>query len=104
MCLGWHRRSTPAGRRFGRRRAWARVRLRERRNRSRSCLWLFAQALIASLGTELEHPLRHPPDLDLLGSLGNPVPAVMTVDVLERLVPAVADAAVDLHGPVGGLA
>ena len=53
---------------------------------------------------ELEQPLRHPADLDLLGALGDPVAAVVSVDVLERLVTAVSEAAEDLHGPVGGVA
>src|SRR5690348_150569 len=53
---------------------------------------------------EAEQVARHPPHLDLLGPLGDAVPAVVPVDVLERLVPRVAQAAVHLHGPVGGLA
>src|SRR6478672_6240980 len=53
---------------------------------------------------EAEQVARHPPHLDLLGPLGDAVPAVVPVDVLERLVPRVAEPAVYLHGPVGGLA
>src|SRR6516225_4629962 len=57
-----------------------------------------------SLVTEVEQPLGNPTNLDLLGALGDPVAAVMTIDVLERLVAAVTEAAEDLHGPVGGVA
>src|SRR4051794_5450468 len=39
-------------------------------------------------------------DLDLLRALGDPVPPVVAVDVLELLVARVADAAVDLHRAV----
>src|SRR5439155_6872601 len=39
-------------------------------------------------------------DLDLLRALGDPVAAVVAVDVLERLGAAVADPAVDLDGAV----
>src|SRR5207248_2568654 len=53
---------------------------------------------------EAEQVARHPPHLDLLGALGDAVAAVVPVDVLERAVPRVAQAAVHLHGPVGGLA
>src|SRR5437764_13586780 len=42
--------------------------------------------------------------LDLLGALGDPIPPVVAVDVLERLVARVSEAAVDLHLPVGSLA
>ncbi len=59
---------------------------------------------VGHLRPNFEHALRDPADLDLLGALGDPVPAVVAVDVLEGFVPAVADAAVDLHRPVGGLA
>src|SRR5215472_4930871 len=53
---------------------------------------------------EAEQVARYPAHLDLLGALGDAVPAVVPVDVLERPVPGVAQAAVHLHGPVGGLA
>src|SRR5690348_6235069 len=53
---------------------------------------------------EAEQVACHPPHLDLLGPLGDAVAAVVPVDVLERLVPGVAQAAVHLHGPVGRLA
>src|SRR3954454_128188 len=43
-------------------------------------------------------------DLDLLRALGDPVAAVVAVDVLEGLVAGVADAAVDLDRAVGGVA
>ena len=36
---------------------------------------------------EAEQVARHPPHLDFLGALGDAVPAVVTVDVLEGLVP-----------------
>src|SRR5882757_5867182 len=97
------RQSAPAGCPPGRRRATGRARSlgRVRAPRGSRCLRLFAQALIAARA-ELEHPLRHPPNLDLLGALGDPIAAVVAVDVFERLVPAVAESAVDLHGAVGG--
>src|SRR5690606_28906770 len=41
--------------------------------------------------------------LDLVGPLGDAVAAVVTVDVLERLVPRVAAPAEDLHRLVGGV-
>ena len=42
--------------------------------------------------------------LDLLAPLGDAIPAVVAVDVLEGLVAGVADAAVHLHRAVGRLA
>src|SRR5690606_6444798 len=42
--------------------------------------------------------------LALLGAFGDPVPTVVPVDVSERLVPRVAEAAMHLHGEVGRLA
>src|SRR6516165_5826574 len=57
-----------------------------------------------SLRAKFEQPLRNSANLDLLCALGDPVAAVMAVDVLERLVAAVTEAAEDLHGPVGGVA
>ena len=41
------------------------------------------------------------PDLNLFRTLRDPVPAVVAVDVLKRLVPRVTHATVDLQGPVG---
>src|SRR6202035_2017150 len=52
---------------------------------------------------ELEQSLRHPADLNLLRALGNSVPAVMPVDVFERLVAGVSDTAEHLHRTVGGV-
>src|SRR6185369_7741119 len=43
-------------------------------------------------------------DLDLLAALGDAVAAVMAVDVLERRVARIADAAMDLDRPVRRLA
>src|SRR5580700_8655138 len=63
-----------------------------------------ASCLAGSLFAEFEQSLRHPTDLDLLGALGDPIPAVVTVDVLERLVTAVTQAAEDRHGTIGGVA
>src|ERR1035441_6606250 len=57
-----------------------------------------------SLAAELEQSLGDPADLDLLGALGDPIAAVMTVDVFERLVTAVTEAAEDLHRSIGGVA
>src|SRR5829696_8066729 len=63
-----------------------------------------AGARCASALHEAEQVPGDVADLDLLGALGDPVPPVVTVDVLERLVARVADAAVDLHRAVGRLA
>ncbi len=41
--------------------------------------------------------------LDFLGAFGDPAAPVMPVNMLERLVPGIADAAMHLHGAVGGL-
>src|ERR1700758_3898952 len=60
--------------------------------------------LAGSLAAELEQSLRHPPDLDLLGALGDPVAAVVAVHLFERLVTAVAEAAENLHRTIGGVA
>src|SRR5258708_17637495 len=43
-------------------------------------------------------------DLDLFRTLGDAVTSVMAIDVLERRVARIADAAMDLHGAVGGVA
>src|SRR5689334_11080649 len=53
---------------------------------------------------EAEQVAGHPPHLDLLGALGDAVAHVVPVDVLERLVPRVAQPAVHLHGAVRGVA
>src|SRR5689334_24277277 len=53
---------------------------------------------------EAEQVAGHPPHLDLLGALGDAVAPVVPVDVLERLVPRVAQPAVHLHGAVRGVA
>src|SRR6266550_4397589 len=53
---------------------------------------------------EAEQVAGHPPHLDLLGALGDAVAPVVPVDVLERPVPRVAQAAVYLHGAVRGVA
>ena len=47
---------------------------------------------------------RHLADLDLFRALGDAITAVVAVDVFERLVARIADAAMDLDGPVGRLA
>src|SRR5271163_3439236 len=60
--------------------------------------------LAGSLLAEFEQSLCHPPDLVLLGTFGDSVAAVMSVDVLERLMTAVTEAAENLHGAVGGVA
>src|SRR5258708_17693687 len=57
-----------------------------------------------SLAAELEQTLGHSADLDLFGALGDPVATVVAVDVLERLVAAVAEAARDLHPTIGRVA
>src|SRR5262245_6675580 len=44
------------------------------------------------------------PHLDLLAALGDAVSPVVAIDVLERLVARIADAAMHLHGAVGRLA
>src|SRR5690606_21129939 len=53
---------------------------------------------------ETEQVPGDPAHLDLLRPLGDPVPAMVAVDVLERLVAGVPHAAVDLHRAVGGVA
>ena len=65
---------------------------------------VFRDALGRLLVHEAEHVAGDAAHLDLLGAFGDAVAAVVAVDVLERLVPRVAEAAVHLHGPVGGLA
>src|SRR3954453_5459925 len=56
------------------------------------------------LAHEAEQVAGDAPHLDLLGALGDAGAAVVAVDVLERLVARVAEAAVHLHGAVGGVA
>src|SRR6185503_17822079 len=51
---------------------------------------------LAPLAHESEQVTRHIADLDLLGALRDPVAPVMAIDVLERIVPRVADPAVHL--------
>src|SRR5215470_15466453 len=51
-----------------------------------------------------EHVPGHPAHLNLLSALGDPVAAMVAVDVLERLVPGVTQPAVNLHRPVRGFA
>ena len=46
-----------------------------------------AHALGSALLHVAEHVARHSPHLDFLGAFGYAVPAVVTVDVLEGLVP-----------------
>src|ERR1700739_3187759 len=56
-------------------------------------------------GTEVaEQEGRHLGHLKFFRTLGDAISAVVAIDVLKRLVPRIADAAVHLHGPVGGLA
>ena len=55
-----------------------------------------------SAPTEAEELLADLAHLDLLGSFRDPVAPMVAVDVLERHVPAVADAAAGLHGTVAG--
>lgn len=47
--------------------------------------------------------LAHLSHLDFFGTLGDPVATMMSIDVLERHVPAVPDAATRLHGSISGL-
>src|SRR6476661_4305409 len=56
------------------------------------------------LTTEPEELLADLAHLDLFGALGDPVPTVVAVDVLEGHVAAVPDATARLHCPVGGVA
>src|ERR1700753_585401 len=55
-----------------------------------------------SPATELEQALSHSADLDLFGALGDPVAAVVAVDVLERFVAAVSGATADPHRALAG--
>src|SRR5581483_8557254 len=58
-----------------------------------------------ALGPEIAEPeRRHLAHLDLLGAFRDAVAAVVAVDVLERLVARVAEAAMGLHRAVGCLA
>src|SRR5262249_20075976 len=65
---------------------------------------LLDHALWRALLHEAEHVAGDAAHLDLLGALGDPVAAVVAVDVLEGLVTRVAEAAVHLHRAVGRLA
>ena len=60
----------------------------------------FADTLGAPLVHEPEQIPRHPTHLDLFGALGNAIPPMMAVNVLERLVARIAHTAVHLHGSV----
>src|SRR5207253_624497 len=53
---------------------------------------------------EAEEVAGHSSHLDLLAAFGDPVATVVAVDVLEGHVARVTEAAVNLHGSVGGLA
>ena len=53
---------------------------------------------------ESEQVAGHVSDLHLLRAFGDPVAAMMAVDVLEGLRARVTKAPVDLHRPVGGVA
>src|SRR5258706_8857196 len=57
-----------------------------------------------TLAAEVEQVLRDAPNLHFLGTLGDAIAAVVTVDVLERQRAAVTDAAMHLHCPVSRLA
>src|SRR5688572_11897939 len=78
--------------------------LRPRSRAKRSSLASADDALRRLLLHEPEHVAGDPAHLDLLAAFGDPVAAVVPVDVLEGRVPRVAEAPVDLHRPVGGLA
>src|SRR3546814_17445480 len=47
---------------------------------------------------------RDLPHLDLFGALGDAIPPVVPINMLERLVARIADAAMDLHRAIGGFA
>src|SRR5438309_1145393 len=64
----------------------------------------FAHALGRPLAHEAEHVAGDPANLDLVRPFGDPVAAVVAVDVLEGLVPRIAQASVHLHGLVGRVA
>src|SRR6185369_304846 len=93
------RRRRTTGRGCGSRRArrggggWRR-RAPRRRDRSR----------LAPLLHDAEQVAGDLADLDLLGALGDAIAPVVAIDVLERIVPRVTDAAVDLDRAVGGVA
>src|SRR5689334_2520827 len=61
-------------------------------------------ALGRALLHEPEHVTGDAPHLDFLRAFGDAVATVMAVDVLEGHVARVAEAAMDLHGAVGGFA
>src|SRR5262249_60724903 len=65
---------------------------------------VLADALRGALMHVTEHVPGDPAHLDLLRTLGDPVAAMVPVDVLERLVPGVTEPAMHLQGPGGRLA
>src|ERR1700756_639292 len=79
-----------------RRRRW------QRGGGARPVFGLFASVLGRAHIAEQE--ARYLPLLDLLAALGDAIAAVMAIDVLERLMPRIAHAAMHLHGLIGGLA
>src|SRR5688500_17130083 len=82
---------------------------------ARAICLLFICMLVSSSRSRMENSVLarphvaeqvacHLAHLDLLRSLGDAVAAVVAVDVLERLVARITQAAVHLHGAVGRLA
>src|SRR5476651_1440838 len=81
-----------------RRRAWGII-------ASFSCLGRRCVSFLGLLcAPEAEQGAGDAADLDLLGAFGDAVTPVMAIDVLERRMARIADAAMDLDGAVGGIA
>src|SRR5277367_425933 len=53
---------------------------------------------------ETEKNLRDAPHLNFLRALRDAIPPMMAIDMLERLVPRIAHAAMHLHRAIGSLA
>src|SRR6185437_5421837 len=62
------------------------------------CEQLLARAHIA------EQPAGNFPHLDFLAAFGDAIAAMMAIDMFERFVARIADAAMDLHRAVGSFA
>src|SRR5579883_3139921 len=64
----------------------------------------FSAVIALLLAAHAEEMTGDAADLDFLRSLGDAIAAMMAIDVLERLVPRIAQAAMDLDGEIGRLA
>src|SRR5215472_13794271 len=64
----------------------------------------FSAFIALLLAAHAEEMARDATDLDFLRALGDTVAAMMAIDVLERFVARIAQAAMDLDGEIGRLA